>query len=501
MYSVEIKTKGKTQLLHCPHDDSKTLSSGTLNLSLNSINNFNFSILPSHPLFESGIVPFLSIVTVRREREIIFRGRVVDYSLRMGSDGFMLKEYVSECELAYLIDSIQPAREIHRNAVTSPSTLITENILRNMLNHHNSRVNREKRVEFAGTDVADFRAIHTTTYESTWANIKNLVAVLGGYLVVEYSDALRLRYVQNIGKQSKMSIKLAENMQSINSDYSNGETFTRLIPLGAEVDSAPMAIQRLVEKDIISRTSFSDRNRQWWLNNYATVDPLAGSLLIELSQHNYPTELGAWPVIDLNNHTLNATFLLSVLTHFTIAVGMAGRNFDLSYWIRKASQYIEAQDFKVFPVQLQALIRRAGLSANPINPISPFGDLPKSRISIGTPNFIRVGDEDSNNIIERIEIFNTATDVATLRQYAANWLERYVITNSATIGAADLSLIDEDYEQFKIGNIYRAKNEVLGIDKSYRLVEQNINIINPAQSNLTFGAKQTALSNINNNKN
>ena len=497
MYSIEIKTNENVQILHCPYDDINTLNSGTVTLSLNAINNFNFSILPTHPLFKNGIVPFLSIITIKRDNEIVFRGRVVDRSLRMGNDGFMMKEYVAECELAYLLDSIQPAREIRRNVAANPSAAITGNILRDMLNHHNSRVNPEKRIEFAGTDVVDFRMAHVTTYENTWANIKRIVTALGGYLSVEYGDVPRLRYMQNIGEQSKMSIKLAENMQSISSDYTNSETFTRLIPLGSEiVEDMEFVIGRLVAKNIIltSGTTFTDR---WWLGvieSYSSTAPgladMYKSLLCDFAKLNYHNPLRS-NVIFSNRPQVTAN-------RFDTAMNIL-RQANMPSIVGPFSPWtIEVNGFGSDVTGAFMLIIRAAENLNVANPISPFDDLPKSRLTLVNPNFIRIGDEDSNNIIERVEIFNDANNVNSLRQYAENWLSQYTTTNSATIGAADLSLIDESCERFKIGNTYKAENEILGINKFYRLVEQNINIVNPAQSSLTFGTKQTTLSNINN---
>ncbi len=56
-----------------------------------------------------------------------------------------------------------------------------------------------------------------------------------------------------------------------------------------------------------------------------------------------------------------------------------------------------------------------------------------------------------------------------------------------SITALDLALINLDADTFEVGNYYPVINPVMGINETLRVIEKNINIINPNQNTLTFG--------------
>jgi len=97
-------------------------------------------------------------------------------------------------------------------------------------------------------------------------------------------------------------------------------------------------------------------------------------------------------------------------------------------------------------------------------------------------------------IVEKVEIFNDTACCDELWRRSIAWIRNRASANSISISALDLSHLDIGYEQFRIGNKYRAEHELLGINEVYRLIQQTIDVVDPLKSNLTFEDRQIALS-------
>lgn len=306
MYFVEIEIlPGSTiQPLHDPYSRTNVLVKGNITQVLNAVNDFKFDLLPSHPLYEADIRSYVSLVRVRDHTdEIIFRGRIVDYSRKMAGDGQMVKSYVAECELAYLLDSIQEAEEL--------VNITIDEYFKRLLSVHNRRVgDDDKRI-----NTMSILGIHssvpisfdrnclcgTTTdvyhinYMSTYQNIKtHILDVLGGYVWLDYPNGQRrLNYAETSGELREMPIELAVNLENMTSSYQASQDYTRLIPLGAELERYELAIDRLKEIGVIQGES------DFWLNEVRhhrdgisligqeAISPWSGQLLLGLSKLNY----------------------------------------------------------------------------------------------------------------------------------------------------------------------------------------------------------------------
>jgi hypothetical protein len=350
MYFVEIDIRvGSTTItesLHDPHSTDRVLHKGDITLLLNAVNDFKFAILYKHPLFNAEIRPYSSKVRVKDDKNnIVFRGRIIDYTVEMTSSGIPVKEFVAECELAFLLDSVQRVREF-----SGPTIISTGEFVRILIRRHNDRVEDEKKIHMVNVNGEDYdpdldevnpfplplcdtcTACQTCggcdncigneyeekcedcasliedryhiIYESTLKNITdNLLNEFGGYVWLDYrtsddgsTEQRVLFYEQreeefwkNVGS---MPIKLAENLESIKSEQLSSHTLTRLVPLGMELNTPENAIKRLVAVGIIDNTDGCDtrdygENVQWWLNNFGSIDPWMFQLLINLSRLNY----------------------------------------------------------------------------------------------------------------------------------------------------------------------------------------------------------------------
>ena len=312
MYFVEIEILpgDDPQFLHDPFSRVNVLSKGSITQVLNAVNDFKFEILPTHPLYESDIRSYVSLIKVRDHTdEIIFRGRVVDYSRKMSGNGEMVKTYVAECELAYLLDSMQEAEELLHVTI--------DEYFKRILSVHNYRVRPDDKqinlMRILGNDsvvpISFDRSCFcgTTTdvyhinYTSTYQNIKqHILGAFGGYIWLDYPNGeRRLNYSKTSGELRTMPIELAVNLESMSSSYHASQDYTRIIPLGAELERYELAIERLRDVGILRDGSGDVLSTNFWLNEVRywrdgtplvgqeALSPWTGQLLLGLSKLNY----------------------------------------------------------------------------------------------------------------------------------------------------------------------------------------------------------------------
>ena len=416
MYFVEVELNpyneegiNTTRWLHDPYSQTSVLTRGQWRQVLNAVADFQFDLLPNHPLYDAPIRSHVSLVRIRDENEnIIFRGRIVDFSRQMTSSGQMKKSYVVECELAFLLDSMQEAEELVN--VTS------EEYLKRVLSVHNERVERtlgsrhNKRIdgividdgdEIVIPDVFDpscFCGKGTNTYHinytSTFKNIKEqLIGSYGGYLWLSYDGARRiLHYSQVSGKLRNMSIELATNLESLQSTYSPSQDFTRLIPLGAELERYELGINRLeqvgilehaIGRPVVTSPHFWQSEIRYHrdgtpLEDQAPISEWSGQLLLGLATLNYNTDCTCEEacggvngrcescvtvaddyiekLMDLHRPNVNSRMAYNRAVDFLCNSGVIGSS---EYWK-------EDENFQVLP--LRSLIRLAALTVSVSSP-------------------------------------------------------------------------------------------------------------------------------------
>lgn len=482
MYWVEVETRGETQYLHDPceqeiydadgmrvvNPNARRIISGTITKVLNAVSDFKFTILYGHPLFDlstSMLRPFITLVRVIDEKgKIIFRGRLLDPTYKMTSEGLISREYVAEDELAFLLDSMQRHGEYHNITPREYLKLIVDN--------HNAYVANDNFVDRTFV-LGEVNVTNTTdnvyrylAYKSSLENIKeDLLSSLGGYLSIQYEGSDRiLNYLTTSGESQGMSITLAENLISIESQYKPSQIITRLVPLGAEIDSVPDAINRLADAGVIT-------DKSYWLSNYTAI-PWLGQLLVNMGECVYGAS--------------NTIADVEAAIVFLEAGGVIN---SADYWRENYSKLSNAGSLLIQAAQKMDTEAGKLTIANASKPRLTVADVNggKDYIDDDTGFFLEFG------IVEGVVTWNDVTVASNLLAKGKAWLESQGVTNSVTLTALDLSKIGEDYDSFQVGNYYIADHELLGIDTEYQLTEQNIDILEPGESTLTFGDKKMTL--------
>ena len=492
MYFAEIEIQDGNRrvqhVLHDPHTEESVLSHGRITHAVNTISDFRFEMLPGHPLFETDLPAYLSWVTVRdKDNNIIFRGRVIDLSRQMGANGIPTKAYVAECELAYLLDSIQRVRDFQgRAAIETPE------FLRIMLDRHNGRVEVEKSFHRMRVNDTEFsvdttipRTVDRETlptrrveYATTFENIKeNLLDHVGGYIWIEYRDNERIFCYQederDFWNKSTMPIALAENLESVRSERVSTRAITRIIPLGIELNTPENAIRRLVAAGIINNDDFEDgrdygENVEWWKQNYDKINDWMFRLLLELSRLNYLSCRGPEDACDYEacdpaneleplfddpvdrfddeNNVRNPDGFSKAVD--LLAGGVWPRQVRAirypDYW-KEAGRTdldaeeiaeIENEDERVYLMRIRWLIRKAARDFTKCRPRLFQVDELDARLNLGNPNWI---DVDMELAIQRLHIagimhdteFWTTQYETRFQRATSSWTATLIIALSA----------------------------------------------------------------------
>ena len=213
-------------LLYDTNVDGLKIIDPKLDLEVNKTGSFTFTIYPSHPYY-SFLKKLKSIITVYQDKEIIFRGRILN-----DEKGFRNEKQVTcEGELAFLLDSTQRPYEFKGDI----SELFTQ-----FINNHNSQVEESKRFKVGKITVKDPNGYinrSDTTYLSTYDSVfKKLIDTHGGYLNIRHeSDGIYIDYLEDFTRLNSQDIELCKNILDLKEITKGEDIVTAIIPLGAKI--------------------------------------------------------------------------------------------------------------------------------------------------------------------------------------------------------------------------------------------------------------------------
>lgn len=210
------------------------VSEGKLSVKAGEMSNLSLTINEANPLF-GNVKPMHTHVEVYDGTKIIFRGRALKPTREMKDSGQFLQTYVFEDITSYLIDSVQRYIEV-TNA--TPNEFLTQ-----LIAEHNSQVPAYKQFQMRKCTVTNKKdnALRKVDYQTTRDAIKKLLTdSIGGYIVTEYKGGKNyIDYLADPGIDHKADtpIRITENMQSAKVDIDPSKVVTRLVPLGAQIET------------------------------------------------------------------------------------------------------------------------------------------------------------------------------------------------------------------------------------------------------------------------
>lgn len=233
MYQVELINEEETTLINAVSTArGAPRISGTMSFGINTIDKFEFAILPNNPGY-TKIHAYKTLVKVLnvRTQKIAFMGRVLIPNDSMSADGLVSNSVICESELGYLNDSMQEYGEYHNITVRDYLSMIIEN--------HNAQVEESKRFTVGIVTVTDGNdsLYRYLSYDKTFKVIQDdLIGTLGGELVVRYEDGVRyLDYLARSGERKQTRIQLAKNLKSIDREQDSTQIVTRLFVYGKKL--------------------------------------------------------------------------------------------------------------------------------------------------------------------------------------------------------------------------------------------------------------------------
>ena len=229
MYIVTITNSGESIQIH---NSKEKLKSGVITTGINTIDSFQFTMLPSNAGFEHihDYTTLVKVLNTNRNR-YEFYGRVLYSDNDMDSNGAIKKEVICESYFGFLCDS-QQEYVAERNWTVG-------GLLQHIINTHNSQVEDYKQFTLGEVTVTD---ANDNVYcgiqrENTWEALKKkLIDTLGGEFRFRVeNDVLYIDYLVEIGETSSTEIAMSRNMKSITCEKDPSEIVTRLIPLGCKL--------------------------------------------------------------------------------------------------------------------------------------------------------------------------------------------------------------------------------------------------------------------------
>lgn len=217
-----------------------TLGSPELELADNSAGSFSFDVYRDNPIYESIAGRNQHVITVKRDEEVLWKGRV----LRVDPAFDGTKSVYAEGELGFLDDSIQRPGEYHNISVRG--------FLQKLLERHNATAGSDKQISVGTVTVTDSNdsLYRYTNWESTLKAIQEkLVDRLVGHLRLRYEGSTRyLDYLAESPKTASQTIDFGQNLLDYVETRDGTDIATVCIPLGARLEEKSAGYPEALEE-------------------------------------------------------------------------------------------------------------------------------------------------------------------------------------------------------------------------------------------------------------
>lgn len=235
MYRVIVINDQEEIVIHSENNNSLKLVEDSYAFGINVINSFQFSLRISNDGI-GKIFPRKSKITIYNTllKRNEFDGYVVSIGSSMSNDGMFLYNYTCLDEMGYLKEIKQRHGEYHN--------MTPKQFLQIILNTYNSQADIDKNFKLGNVNVTNstdnvYRYLDPTknTFETI---MEKLVEPLGGELRVRKENGVRyLDWLTEVGEKKETIIKIAHNLIDSNELIDSTDTPSRIIPLGARIES------------------------------------------------------------------------------------------------------------------------------------------------------------------------------------------------------------------------------------------------------------------------
>lgn len=233
--------------LKVPSEHGYYLLNPILKEEVNKIAELNFSISSTHPNFDK-LEHLVPSIILKKNNKTIFKGRIIKEQQNMDKS----KQVICESILAFLFDS-----------VVRPYTFqgSPEDLIKFYVDNHNSQVDVEKQFKLGKTtganlDNNEYINRSNTNYSNTYEEIQDKLLSIGGYFYVRYEDDGNYLdwvddFTDDVGQIISLQvIEFGENLKDITVENDASNTYSVVIPLGAEVENEDGTKSRLTIESV-----------------------------------------------------------------------------------------------------------------------------------------------------------------------------------------------------------------------------------------------------------
>lgn len=219
-------------ILYDPRTRKSTIESASLNLKENEVDDFTMTVGEACPAF-NNVWPMFTHIEIRQDGGLIFRGRALKPTKKMGNNGMHTQDVTFESIGGYLIDTTV---EFHEFNNISPA-----DAFRWIINNHNIQIEDYKKFTIGKIDVTNStnNIYCFGDYQTTWDTIKDkLLATCGGFIKVRYVNNVNyIDWLQDPGKDhpSDTPIQVSKNMKSASLEIDPTQVISRFVPLGSTI--------------------------------------------------------------------------------------------------------------------------------------------------------------------------------------------------------------------------------------------------------------------------
>lgn len=200
----------------------------SVQLGLNKGGTAEIIMPPEHPA-HSSFTSYKSIVEIRRDAELLFRGR----ALSPADDFYNRRTITCEGELCFFRDSVMRPYLYQDDPASIFTALVT---------NHNAQVEEAKRFvvgTITVTDPNDYIRMESEKAEQTSDTLNTLLERCGGYIVFTTNSSGQrvVNWYKSLGYRSTQLIEFGENLLDFARTESNADLATAILPYGAADDT------------------------------------------------------------------------------------------------------------------------------------------------------------------------------------------------------------------------------------------------------------------------
>lgn len=225
-------------------DEKYILVNPKVKVETNTIGEGSFTIYKNHPYY-GKLQKLKSVFEVADEVGVIFRGRMTE-NTRDFTNGKMVD---LEGAMGFFNDSIVPSfnfpEDFLENAdyiTESTSGNVVRFFLKWLIDNHNGQVQDFQKFKLGNVTVSDpnnYITRSSSDLPKTWEILKSKLfdSALGGYLCIRYeADGNYIDYLSEFTLTNTQDIEFGINLLDLKHGEDAKETYSAIIPIGAEIE-------------------------------------------------------------------------------------------------------------------------------------------------------------------------------------------------------------------------------------------------------------------------